>query len=221
MHKWLATGFITSYLGFLAWGIVSHALKFMMFSHPIMYFCIWDMFCGWQAYESRYHVIGEGESGQLYELSPPPWSNFAPFGDLARTHYDGLGNSFKGVALNTLKNTQHEPISRVLVIEECWQKKYNLPDDLWALRFDEPKDKKNYYWLRGSFTSEGELLYAAPDFVQYAMSLSVVENPRLQADAQRGRRFFSLNPAHRGGDRLLNDPSRWAGGENSLQPYTH
>lgn len=221
MRRWLATGFITTYLAFLGYGIVSHALKFQTFAHPVMYFTVWDMFCGWQAYESRVHLVAEGESGQIYELSPPPWSEFAPFGDLARTHYDVLGNSFKRIALNTLKYTQHEPMRRILIVEEVWQKKYNLPDDLWAVRFDEPKDPKSYFWLRGTFTPDGDLQYAVPDFISHSGALAVASNPRLQADAQRGRPFFAVNPAHQGNERLLNDPTRWAGGDNSLLPYAH
>ncbi|MBI1345369.1 hypothetical protein GC163_03690 [bacterium] len=221
MRRWLATGFITSYLAFLGWGIVSHALKFQVFSHPVMYFTVWDMFCGWQAYESRIHIVAEGDSGTFYELSPPPWGDFAPFGDLARVHYDALGNSFVRIAQNTLKNTEHEPIRRMLVVEECWQKKYNLPEHLWAMRFDEPKDPKSYFWLRATFTPEGDLMYAGPDFVGYHASLAVCENPRLMSDAKRGRPFFSVNPALRGDQSLLNDPSAWAGGPNSLLPYTH
>ncbi len=221
MRRWLTSGFIAIYLGFLAWGICSHALKFHTFSHPVMYYCVWDMFCGWQAYETRHHVVAEGESGQIYELSPPPWSEFAPYGDLSRTNYDTLGHSYRRVALNTLKYTRHEPIRRILVVEECWQKKYNLPDHLWAMRFDEPKDPKSYFWLRGSMAPDGELLYGATEFMNHAMSLAIVENPRLQADAKRGRPFFAVNPAHRGGDSLLKDPSAWAGGPNSLVPYAH
>ena len=31
------------------------------------------------------------------------------------------------MGLNVLKHTQHEPIGRLFVIEECWQKKYSTP----------------------------------------------------------------------------------------------
>lgn len=221
MRRWLATGFITTYLAFLGWGIVSHAMRFQVFSHPVMYYAVWDMFCGWQAYESRIHLVAEGVNGDFYELSPPPWGHFAPFGDLGRIHYDPLGNSFLRIAQNTLKNTEHEPIRRILVVEECWQKKYNLPDDMWAARFDEPKDPKSYFWLRNTFTPEGDLMYSVVDFVGYQSSLAVCENPRLMADAKRGRPFFSVNPARRADERLLVDPSAWAGGANSLMPYAY
>ncbi len=80
MRRWLASGFIASYLAFLGWGIISHALKFHSVSHPIMYFAVWDMFCGWQAYESRVHIVAEGESGQMYQLSPPPGMSSPPLG---------------------------------------------------------------------------------------------------------------------------------------------
>ena len=38
--------------------------------------------------------------------------------------------------------------------EECWPKKYNLPDDLWAMRFSEPKDPMSYFWLRDVYTTD-------------------------------------------------------------------
>lgn len=221
MKRWLASGFIASYLGALSWGIVSHAMKFYIFVHPIMYFLVWDMFCGWQAYESRTHVVAEGESGQLYHLSPTPWNEFAPFGNLSRVHYDALGNSYSRLAMTTLKNTTHEPMRRILVVEECWQKKYNLPDPLWAQRYEEPKVPKNYYWLRCQFTPEGELTYTRPDFVGYSYSIQMVENPRLLADARRGRPFFAINPSQRQGGQLVTDPTAWALGGASQNPYAH
>ena len=221
MRQWLVSGFIASYLAFLGWGIVSNILKFTSVSHPVMYFTVWDMFCGWQAYETRVHIVAEGESGQLYSLSTPPWKSFTPFGDLPRVNYDALGNSFRTIAMSTLRNTQHEPVRRVLVVEECWQKKFNLPDSLWDLRYDEPKDPKNYFWLRTVFSPEGELQYSNIDFVAYHMTAAVTENPRLKSDAQRGRPFFPVNPVQRSGSEQVSDPTRWAGNDNSLQPYTN
>jgi hypothetical protein len=194
MRRWLVSGFIASYLGFLGYGIASHALGFQVFVHPVMYFAVWDMFCGWQAYETRIHVVAEGESGQLYQLSPPPWSDFAPFGDLSRAHYDAFGHSFRRIGMNTLENTEHEPIRRFFAVEECWQKKYNLPDEIWATRFDEPKDPYSYFWLRASFTPDGNAQYAATHFTQHAYGQMVSDNPRLLADSRRGRPFFSVNP---------------------------
>lgn len=45
-----------------------------------------------------------------------------PYGDLDRLHYDVLGNSHRKMALNALKRTDHEPIHRIVIIEEVWPK---------------------------------------------------------------------------------------------------
>jgi hypothetical protein len=218
MRRWLASTFIAGYLLFLGWGIVSHAMRFDPITHPVMYFAVWDMFCGWQAYESRTHIVAEGESGQLYQLSPPPWNDFAPFGDLSRVHYDAFGHSYQRVGMTTLKYTNHEPIRRVLAIEECWSKKFNIPDHIWAVRFDEPKDPHSYFWLRASFDGEGNGLYAASHFTQYAYGLTIADNPRLQADAKRGRPFFAINPALRSAGSSASAPV-WSGAALSSTPY--
>jgi hypothetical protein len=186
-----------------------------------MYYLVWDMFCGWQAYESRYHIVGEGDSGTLYELAPGPWGAFCPFGDLPRNHYDSFGHSFHRMAMNTLKHTDHEPMRRIIVVEECWPKKYNLPDHLWALRMDEPKDPQSYFWLRAAFTPDGEVMHLAPDYIQWAQSLTVVNNPRLLDDVKRGRPFYAISPQMRETGVPLRDPTAWAPGDNSFQAFTH
>jgi len=219
MRRWLTHCVIGAYLAALGWGIVSHAMKFTNFSHPVMYFFVWDMFCGWQAYESRYHIVGEGDSGTLYELAPGPWKAFCPFGDLPRNHYDSYGHTFKKMALNTLKHTDHEPMRRLFVVEECWPKKLNLPDEIWSVRMDEPKDPLSYFWLRASFTPEGEVLHTAPDYVNWVYGLTIINNPRLVNDAQRGRPFFAVNPSQRANGGHFGDPSAWAGGDNSFRAY--
>lgn len=221
MRHWLSTGFIVVYLSALGWGIVSHALKFANFSHPVMYYLVWDMFCGWAAYESRNHLIAEGVSGEFYELSPAPWGTFAPFGDLPRTHYDAYGQTLRNISLRTLERTEHEPIRRILVVEEAWPKKYNLPDDLWAIRFGEPKDAFSYFWLRAAYTGDGDLLELNQDFVSHSTSATIVDNPRLREDAKRGRPFYAVSPYHRTNGGRLDDPSAWAGGDNSFRALAH
>ena len=133
MKRWIAVIVICGYLGSLAMGLVAHTLHVGANSHPGMYFVVWDMFCGWGAYSNRTHLIAEGESGKYYELSPAPWGSLQPFGPTDRLHYDTSYHLTPKMVRNNLRNTEHEPIARVFVIEETWSKKFNLPDELWDL----------------------------------------------------------------------------------------
>ena len=120
MKRALSHATIVAYLGVLTFGFASHTLNWGTNSHPGMYFIVWDMYCGWSAFESRLHVIGEGVSGEYYELTPPPWSDFHPHGSIGRIHYDVQARFADDMAVTTLQNTTHEPIHRILVIQECW-----------------------------------------------------------------------------------------------------
>lgn len=197
MKRWLAKITIASYLTALAMGIVCHAMNFGLSSHPAVYYFVWDMFCGWSAHEVRYHLIGEGESGNFYRLSPPPWNTFKPYGDLERHQYDVLGNAHSRIAVNTLKHTDHEPITRFFLVEESWPKKYNLPDNLWAARFDEPKDVHSYFWLRTTYDSDGMVLQLNQDYVSHLQAIAITNNPRLKNDSLLGRPFYAVDPSHR------------------------
>ncbi|GIX03198.1 MAG: hypothetical protein KatS3mg113_0204 [Planctomycetaceae bacterium] len=207
MKRIAVMSFIALYLVALSWGIVAHALRFGNFSHPLMYFVVWDMFCGWQSYESRYHLVGEGESGTLYELSPGPWPAFCPFGDIPRHHYDALGHTFYKMARFTLDHTEHEPMRRIMVIEECWPKKYNLPPHLWALRIEEPREPYSYFWLKAAYSTHGEILQAMPDFAVWQTQQLALNNPRLQQEAMRHRPVFAIQREQRT-DSLVT-PAAW------------
>ena len=197
MRRWLAKLTIGVYLTALSAGIAGHAMNFGTSVHPAAYFFVWDMFCGWSAHEARYHLIAEGESGDYFRLSPAPWNTFAPYGDLERDQYDTMGNAHRKIALNTLNHTDHEPIVRILLVEENWPKKYNLPDHLWAARFDEPKDPHSYFWLKTIMAGDGTMMQSNRDFVSHLSNQMILDNPRLKADTVRGKPFFAVNPAHR------------------------
>ncbi len=199
MKRWFSNIVIGLYLTSLAAGIVSHTLNFGNASHPAMYYFVWDMFCGWSSHEIRYHVIGQGESGTYYELAPGPWTRFMPFGDLDRLHYDVLGNSHHKMAMNALKRTEHEPIHRIVMLEEVWHKKYNLSDRVWAMRFDEPKEPMSYFWQRTEITENGRILSAVPDYLAYLNQKSVAGNPRLVSDLHTGEEHYILSTSYRTG----------------------
>lgn len=197
MKRCLAICTIVSYLGVLSWGVAAHALNFHVADHPGMYFIVWDMFCGWNAYEDRTHIIGEGESGRFYELAPGPWGEIKPFGDLQRHHYDPFVNHSASIARNVLRHTSHEPMQRIYVIEETWAKKFNLPDEIWAERYREEKDPHSYFHLRKVLTGDGMLVSSSSSWFDFQTQASVGDNPRLWADARRGKPFFDLKPMNR------------------------
>jgi hypothetical protein len=197
MKKWIASLFICTYLGSLSWGIMSHTIGYGTGSHPAMYYVVWDMFCGWSSYSSRMIIIGEGESGKYYELSPGPWGDFQPFGPTGRQHYDGDGSHAPKLALNVLRHTQHEPITRIFVVEQMWAKKFNLPDHLWSQRFDEPKNVYKYHHVRHVFTPDGRVVQSFPSWFNQQYAFAVANNPRLQKEQTRGKPFFVMKYRNR------------------------
>lgn len=193
MKRWIVNSLIVGYLSVLVYGLFCHALYYKINQHASMYFIVWDMYCGWAAYETRLHVIGEGESGRYYELAPGPWGSFKPHGDLDRRHYDHTGLHAINLGLNVLRHTHHEPMVRLFLVEEAWPRKYNLPDDLWALRYSEPKDRLSYYQLRGTYTPDGAAMQQWPAWLTRLSQESVFDNPRLVADMKKGRPFYAVD----------------------------
>ncbi|NQV27441.1 MAG: hypothetical protein HQ518_24085 [Rhodopirellula sp.] len=192
MKRLLAVGTIVAYLGVLALGLGSHALHYRTGAHPSMYFIVWDMFCGWSAYEDRTHIIGQGESGKYYNLAPAPWGDYRPFGDIERHHYDPFTMHSGALALSTLRHTEHEPIQQIFVVQETWAKKFNLPDQLWAERYTEPKDPHSYFHLLKILDGNGELQVSNLAWFDYQAKLCLSDNPRLTADANRNRPFLEM-----------------------------
>jgi len=195
MKRWLVSTFITVYLGALTFGLVCHTFATHTGSHPMMYFVVWDMFCGWTAYATETQVVGEGESGRYYELAPGPWGGFQAWGTLHRPNFDVFLNHTKDIALNTLRHTQHEPITRILVLEEHWAKKYDLPEHVWNMRYDEPKPDEipKYPYVRAEYGPNGEVIRNHITWLSYQFSRIMADNPRLVADQRRGKSKFVLD----------------------------
>jgi len=213
MKRWLAIGVISSYLSLLTYGVGCHTLGYGVTQHPLMYFIVWDMFCGWAAYASQTHIIAEGESQKFYELAPAPWGEMNPYGAWGRHHYDSLNNHAPRIALNTLRHTQHEPITRIFVIEESWSKKYDLPDSVWARRYGGEKQPRKYCWIRSELAPDGTPLKTYMSFLAWQQLQAVAENPRLQADAVRTRPMFLVEPGRFSGNGAgseLPEPGGWS-----------
>lgn len=157
MKRYVTIAFIVLYLGVLCYGLAAHMLVYNVAANPGMYFIVWDMYCGWSAYETRLHIVAEGESGQLYELEPP-WGSFHPFGSIDRRNYDVNAMHLGNIGRNILNHTEHEPIDRIFVIEESWSKKYNLSPELWQQFYDEPFEPVTYFRRRALFNADGVCL---------------------------------------------------------------
>lgn len=193
MKRWVTNGIIVCYLSVVVAGVAAHAVQFHSHSHPLSYFFVWDMFCGWSAWEQRLHVVGEGDSGMLYELAPGPWGNYKPYGDIPRHHYDSLANHAGDIAVNTLRHTQHEPIRQVFVYEEVWAKKFNLPDALKENLAPVPDERRSYFHLRNIYAADGTSLRREPSWFESRISQSLMNNPRLQQDTGRGRPVYLID----------------------------
>jgi hypothetical protein len=198
VKRWLSHICICTYISALLVGFVSHAFDIHTGSHPIMYWLVWDMFCGWSGYEGRMEVIGEGESGKFYELAPAPWGEFHPYGYVSRQHYDPECNSGQRYAQLCLGHTKHEPMVRIFVVEEEYPKRFNLPDEQYMAYYGRPKDYYTYCHTRYVFTPLGEVLRSQPTWFLYQYEMSLRDNPRLTADAHRSQPFIPsglMNPS--------------------------
>jgi hypothetical protein len=192
MKRLLPSVFIGLYLCYLSFGIVAHTFQTWLGWHPAMYYVVWDMFCGWSAWATRTHLVAEGESGTFYRLDSPPWGEFHPYGNLSRANYDPWNRFSGNFAGSVLRHTRHEPIRRVLVIEESWSKKYNQREHHWSRRFDEPLERYSYFNVRQIYDGEGMLLSAKPSWMDQLNTQVMTDNPRLRHEAQQNRPFFAL-----------------------------
>lgn len=188
--KWAAGLFISGYVSFLSWGIVAHALNVGAQGNTISYFAIWDMFCGWHAYENRTHILAESHAGEFYEVKPP-WGELQPFGRVPRINHDVTNQLIPKYINHVLKRTSHDTIDRVYVVEELWAKQYNLPEPLWQQYYDRPRDPISYYHLRAVFNDTGVAVNQFPDWYTQQTLNSIADNPRLQREMTRARSSYS------------------------------
>ena len=194
MKRWLSHAFIAAYLSALTFGVAAHTLSFGANVHPVMYYLVWDMFCGWGSYANRMEIIAEGESGEYYRVAPAPWGTIQPFGKLDRRHYDPSGVATYRMAKNVLDHTEHEPITRIYVIEENWAKKYNLPNRIWSKYYEEPNDPQSYFFVRTVFTNDGQLVTHNGTWFGTHLGRMLVDNPRLQAERQVSKPMYAISP---------------------------
>ena len=205
MKRVLAVAFIICYVGVLTVGNLAHVLRHGVSSHPLMYFVVWDMFCGWSAFDSRVHIVAEGESGKYYDLTHPPWGELHPYGYIGRENYDQFQTHTGNMGINVLKHSRHEPIARLFVIEECWQKKYNLPDAVWNRRYDDPKDLQKYYRRRVILLPDGTVTHGFNSWVAFQAGQMLMDNPRLVHDSKKSQSLFVFDKYNQPGREVMVD----------------
>lgn len=196
MKRWITHFVIAGYLMVLCYGFVAHAFKVNPYGSMANYFFVWDMYCGWNSFEKRTHLVAQGESGQYYDVTPP-WKELQPYGSAKRHDYDSWGFYSGQIAANTLRHTQHEPIREVFLVEQLWSKKYNLPDELWSQRFDGPKEPKSYYYIRSVFSPEGETLKQHFDWETNLAFHSIMDNQSLRSTVARAQPYLGSDQIYR------------------------
>ena len=182
---------IVSYIGVLLFGLARHTLNHRAHDHVGMYFIVWDMYCGWNAWETRNHILAQGDSGTWYDASPP-WGDFVPFGSASRRDYDFFGRHNGRSGFNTLRNTEHEPIQRIVVVEEAWPKRFNLPDEIWAKRTPDPKIKHSYYHVVATCSPDGTLEARNANWTNVLAHNALVNNPRLRDEMVRAQPYLTI-----------------------------
>ncbi len=215
MKRILAVAFMIIYVGALVYGNVCHLVQEGRSSHPMMYFLVWDMFCGWSAFDSRIVLVAEGESGKYYDVSHAPWGEFHPYGYIGRENYDQFQNHTPKIALNILRHTSHEPMTRLFVIEKCWAKKYNMADPVWKARYDDEKDLEPYYRIRVTLLPDGTILQNYSSWLQYQFSQMMMDNPRLVEQARRSKTLFVLDNYQKPGREMIEHPGMGFGGRSA------
>jgi hypothetical protein len=102
-------------------------------------------------------------------------------------------NHVGGIAMNTLRHTDHEPITRYYIVEQMWAKKYDLSDWVWNNCYDEPKDRQRYCHLRGEFNGSGMLLRRCPSWLDSQAQQIMTDNPKIQAEMRSRQSFFMVD----------------------------
>lgn len=198
MRRWLATGFIAIYLTALLYGLAAQTLGFQVRSHVGMYFLVWDMFCGWDSFDCRPHLVAEGVSGTHYELTAP-WMQPTFAFENRRLKNDTLAAHAGRLAAHALDRTEHEPIARVILVEEARSKKYNVPGWLWSRRFAEPQSPVSHFYLRAVFEPTGENVVRHYAWKDHIVWRALSRDPSVLRAARRSTPYYSSGEISRGG----------------------
>mgnify|MGYP003445690221 CR=1 FL=1 len=190
LKRWASVLFVTCYLLSLTWGTVAHTLKIGISGNTLSYLVVWDMFCGWHAYDNRTRIVAEDTSGNYYEVREP-WGAFQPYGNVDRIHYDVSSHLVPRHINNVLSHTSHPEIDRVYVVQEIWPKQFNVPAHLWSYNFREPMEKVSYFHLQAIRRADGSNIESYPDWFNQQTLLTIADNPRLKLASREGTPYYN------------------------------
>lgn len=149
---------VAAYLGVSAWFAVHHMMGDPL-SHPSAYFFTWNMFPGYTTETSRRTVVGITESGRHVRILPAANHRFR-WGindEVARIDVDRRLDNLKPDIERSLQrfNKEHpdDRVLMIMVVEQYWPSKFNLPDDIYQSTYGEPNPhRKNWRVLeQGTF----------------------------------------------------------------------
>lgn len=204
MRRWIVGSFIVAYLSALGFGLGCQTLRMGTTMHPAMYFIVWDMYCGWAAYNHGYRAIAEGVSGTYYDLNPPPWGAFRPFDTLDRFQSIMPTNSQAKMAAHFAAHSKHEPLSRLFVIEESWAKQFDLPEYIWKAHNAIPRTPHRYAKLAIELAGDGSVTQFHTPWLETQMQMMIADNPRLQHEVRNSKPFHLIDEHQRDGNRYFN-----------------
>lgn len=203
MRRWFVGCFIAAYVSALGFGITCHAVRMGVFIHPAMYFIVWDMYCGWSAYNHRHRVVAEGVSGTYYDLNPAPWGSFRPYDRLDRLQYMLDLDKQAKVAVQVANHTRHEPFSRMFIIEESWAKQFDLPDYIWKAHNAIRRSPHTYTKIAVEMSGNGEIMNIFPNWLETQGRQMVTDNPRLQQEIRGSKSFWMVDEHRDAGNRYF------------------
>lgn len=120
-------------------------------SHPTAYFFTWDMFPGYATESSRRSMLGATESGRHVRLLPAANHHFrwGIHGNVQRIDVDRRPrNSLPQLTVQKdAYNKQHpeDPIINVVIADQYWPAKFNLPDDIYESHYGQPNPHRKYW----------------------------------------------------------------------------
>ncbi len=203
MRRWMICSFIAAYVSALGFGIACQTVRMGTAMHPAMYFIVWDMYCGWTAYNHGYRAVAEGVSGTFYDLNPPPWGAFRPFNTLDR--FQSISHPSNQARMTRLiaRNTKHEPFARMFVIEEAWAKQFDLPEYIWKAHNAIARVPYRYTKVVVEQSGDGEITQSSTPWLDSQTQNMLSDNPRLKQEIQNSRPFWMVDEIEGDGNRYF------------------